>query len=324
MKSLFVLISLSMLINVYPQTFDSSEEAVRKDIITGFGFCYGQKLGLERVKNEIPELKMTALQLEYKFQSIFGKSCDFFSTLLPDQTRQALIQKIKNEIPTFELTPKLAKEFLERVQNRGNGKVESPFIETLLTWHPDFRDNPDLEFTRGFTKRYSTLNHVKAKGQHLELNVPISWKAREGNRPNIVQFFRSKNGFSNISFSVMVRDATPPKGVKITQKEIDSIFSTRGLREFVEGEGTLIEAKPITLEGIKGGFWIIDASAERLDQKVSFRMAQYGLFHKNRLIMLQFIAGGDAESRQDWLKEFEKNRKLFQLIANSLVLMDNY
>ena len=53
------------------------------------------------------------------------------------------------------------------------------------------QNNPAKEFLDGKTRKYSTLNHSKAKGANFQINVPESWSSREGNRPNIIQFFKS-------------------------------------------------------------------------------------------------------------------------------------
>jgi hypothetical protein len=86
----------------------------------------------------------------------------------------------------------------------------------------------------------------------------------------------------------------------------------------------LIESKPIVLEGQKGGMWIYEITGGRLDVKLIMRTLQYSIFYKNKLIMVQFSTGGTPETRKNWVAEFDKNRALFTMIANSLVLMDQY
>lgn len=310
-------------ISTVGQTFDVSEEAALKDIVKGFGFCVGQDSGLRRVRSMFPEFQAAATMAELQFSGKFGKACDFFDGLVPESLKESVLSK-SEELSRGQLfTRSHAIEFLQLVQRRGAGQVESPFLETLLTWHPDFKDKPELEFNRGFTKPYSTANHTKAKGVTLEVRVPVSWISREGNRPNIIQFFRAKNGFSNVSFALMVKDFTLPKGARITQKSLDLMFSPRGLKELVD-DGMLVESRPITLEGLKGGFWVVDMVGERLEQKLSIRMAQYGIVFKDKFILLQFSTGGDPTNRSQWLKDFELNRPLFELVANSLVIADLY
>lgn len=324
LHSLTLALLLMLTLEMFPQVIDTSDEAVRRDIMIGYGFCQGQKYGLERISSAFPDVKMNLRQSELKFDALFGKSCSFFDSVLSDDVKQQADTFFKNEMAAFPLTSVNVTEFLGRMQDRANGKIESPFLETLLTWHPDFKDNPDLEITRGFTKTYSTKGHPKAKGLHLEVQVPISWKSREGTRPNIIQYFRAKNGFSDIAFSLMVRDVLPPKGTRFTQRDIDAMFSTRSLRDFVDEGEILVESKPIVLEGLKGGFWVIDSKVERLDRKIDIRMVQYGVFFKNRFIFLQFMILNEGKTRSDLLHSFETNRELFNLVANSLVIMDKY
>ena len=63
-----------------------------------------------------------------------------------------------------------------------------------------------IQFTKGFTKVFKTENHPKAKGLDLQINVPISWYAREGKRPNVVQFFNNQNDFGDASLAFLIKD----------------------------------------------------------------------------------------------------------------------
>lgn len=53
-------------------------------------------------------------------------------------------------------------------------------------------------------------------------------------------------------------------------------------------------------------------------------MAEYVIYYDNPFIFLQFSSGGEIVDRVNWISEFEKNRELFNLVANSLVIMDKY
>ena len=108
------------------------------------------------------------------------------------------------------------------------------------------------------------------------------------------------------------------------QSDIDQLFTPEVLKEFIPDGATLIGTRSIVLEGQKGGVWEYELSEERLDLKITMRMLQYAVFYDNRLVFLQFSTGGKPEDRREWLSEFEKNRPLFGMVANSLVIVDKY
>lgn len=314
---------LTFTFSIFSQTA-SDNEVLRKEMFSTYGFCKGQALTLQNISIKFPELRGQVLKAESTFNTTFGKSCEHLENLFSDEIKKALNDKLQ-QIANFDsLTLENANKFIVTVQNRSEGDINSPWKETLLSFNPDFNKNPEWEFSRGFTKKYATKDHPKAKGLNLEISIPISWKAREGNRPNIVQFFKEKNGYGEVALVFQVRAFIPPKGIKVTQKDLDELFSERGLKYFLDENSTLIESKPIVLEGQKGGMLVYDTLGERLDVKLKLRTLSYVTIYKNRLIMIQFAVGNTENKFNEVTKEFEKNKPLFKLIANSLVILDKY
>lgn len=308
----------------YGQNNTSDPEARDRELLRTYGYCYGQQLSVEQIHEDFPSLRLAMFQAQAAFDVTFGKSCQAVATEFPVDVRKRLHSKFDQLVPRSAITESVAAGFIEKVNARAKGDIETPVKETLLALNPDFRRTPALEFVRGFTNQYSTLNHPKSKGLTLEIKVPASWMAREGNRPNIIQFFKSEYGRNDPSAVIMVQQFTPPKGVKITQREIDQLFSASSLKSYVPDGANVLETKPIVLEGQKGGMSVFEMSADRLEVSIRMRMLQYVIFYENRLIFLQFSAGGLANERDKWTATFEKNRPLFQMVANSLVIVDKY
>lgn len=324
MRRIRIVCLVLLCVPAFGQNSTSDPEARDRELFRTYGYCYGQKRSVEQIKSEFPSLSIAMLQAEVAFNVTFGKSCQAVADVFPANVRRELNSKFDQLLPRSVITEAIARDFIEKIYARGKGEIESPVKETLLAFNPDFRKSPALEFTRGFTRTYSTLNHAKAKGLHLEIKVPASWISREGNRPNIVQFFKSEYGRNDPSAVIMVQQFTPPRGVRVTQREIDSLFSASSLKSFVPDGAKVIESRPIVLEEQKGGMWVFEMSADRLDMSLTMRMLQYVIFYKNRLIFLQFSAGGAPDDRSLWTASFEKNRPLFQMVANSLVIVDKY
>jgi hypothetical protein len=321
----FRLLSIALLyVSALAQNNTSDPEARDRELIRTYGYCYGQQRSVEQVQSEFPSLSQAMFQAEAAFAVTFGKSCQAVAAEFPEDIRKQLNSKLDQLLPHSVISEAIARDFIAKIHARARGDIETPVKETLLAFNPDFRKSPALEFMRGYTKPYSTLNHAKAKGLHLEVKVPASWMAREGNRPNVVQFFKSEYGRGESSALILVQHIDVPKGVRPTQREIDSLFSSSNLRTFVPDGSTVIESKPIVLEGQEGGMLVYEMSADRLDVSIRMRMLQYVILYENRLIFLQFSTGGTPPDRPLWIAAFERHRPLFQQIANSLVIVNKY
>jgi hypothetical protein len=316
---------------VKAQDENPNVEKLRLELFSAYGYCKSQGWTLQEISKNFPQLKVGVLQADSEFSLIFGQSCKNIQDLISkipgvnlETYDKALKEKLAEAIDYSQLTLKVSTDFIGTVRKRANGDIASPFKEILLAFNPVFDGNPAAEFSRGFTKKYRTANHPKAKGLDFEVSVPESWKAREGNRPNIIQFFKGKNGYTDPSMSLMVMEIPMPTGLKPTQKDINSVFTPSGLKDFMPENATFVEGKPIVLEGQKGGMLVYDAVMQRLELKLKMRSLSYIIYYKKHLIMLQFATGGKEEDTASIVKDFNKNRPLFQLIANSLVIMDKY
>lgn len=323
MKKYFLTLSL-LALAAAGQTSTSDPEARDRELFRTFGYCYGQQRSLDQIKRDFPKLKTDVFLAEVAFNVTFGKSCEAVSARFSDNLKNQLIQKFNEALAPTPISEATAIAFLKRIHERAKGDIETPVKETLLAFNPDFEKSPGLEFTRGFTRTYSTLDHAKAKGVHLEIKVPMSWISREGNRPNIVQFFNGKYGREDPAMVIGIYNFTPPKGVRATQKDLESLFLGNNLNRFVPDGAKLIESKTITLEGQKGGMWVYETVGERLDLKFVLRTMNFSTFYNGKLISIEFSVGGPMEDREVWTARFEKNRTLFMLVANSLVIMNKY
>jgi hypothetical protein len=324
MKKTIALVVLFSAISVAAQNNTSDPETRDREVFRTYGYCYGQQKSIEQIKREFPHLRIPIFQAETAFNVTFGKSCKAVGDIFSDSVRQKLNSEFDKYFSSTAISETVAKDFIATIEARSKGDIETPVKETLLTFNPDFREKPALEFMRGFTRPFSSAGHSKAKGLSVEIKVPMSWISREGNRPNIVQFFKAEYGRSDASMLIGIRQFDPPRGSRITQRDIDAMFSPKGLREMVPDGATVVESKPIILEGQKGGMLVYDATMERLDISISMRTLSYTIFYKNRLISVEFSVGDLTQNRTKSIELFAKYRTLFVMIANSLVIRDAY
>ncbi|MBX3291369.1 MAG: hypothetical protein KF881_00595 [Acidobacteria bacterium] len=324
MRVILLFVIATSIMSVVAQTSTSDPEARDREVFRAYGYCFGQQKSIDQIKRDFPQLRVSMSQAEAAFNVTFGKSCTAIGDKFGEAIRLKLNEEFNRYITGAPMSEAVAREFVAKIEARAKGDIETPVKETLLTFNPDFQEQPALEFMRGFTRPFSTEGHSKAKGLTVEIKVPMSWMSREGNRPNIVQFFKAEYGRSDASMLIEIREIIPPKGKKVTQRDLDAMFTPTNLKVFVPEGGVVLESKPIILEGQRGGMLVYDVTAGRLDLTLTMRTLSYMVFYKNRLISIQFSVGGLMQDRTKLIAQFVKTRPLFNMIANSMIIRDAY
>ncbi|MBC8466434.1 MAG: hypothetical protein H8D55_01230 [Deltaproteobacteria bacterium] len=120
------------------------DSKVLKDLIQTYGFLLGQKFTLTRIQREIPALSGQAARAQSKFDITFasagknlekslvellGDSWPEFKSTMQKQSRDALSKS--------EISEKQALDFIALVNNRADGQIETPFLQTLLMLTPN-------------------------------------------------------------------------------------------------------------------------------------------------------------------------------------------
>jgi len=175
-------------------------------------------------------------------------------------------------------------------------------------------------FTQGKRVTYSTKNNPKAKGLEISLEYPISWKAEEGQRPNIVQKFTGFDDLKNpVQILLLIKDI--PINEKIPQNKreilntIKDIVNTSG--------GSYIESGSTKIEN-EDAYWVIfNQITERANLRLRAKILMYIFFYNNKYIHFQCIIGGiTSDSTID--KRFKDYIPVFQLIMNSIIFTDKW
>ena len=88
--------------------------------------------------------------------------------------------------------------------------------------------------------------------------------------------------------------------------------------------GRLISAKPIVLDGEKGGMILFEQTLQRLDLSMTMRGLNFITVRSGKMIFIQcmvYTRPGEASKMQERFSRFEP---VFRLIGNSFVLHDRY
>jgi len=96
------------------------------------------------------------------------------------------------------------------------------------------------------------------------------------------------------------------------------------LGEMVPDGGRLISAKPIVLDGERGGMLLFEQTLQRLDLSMTVRGLNFITVRSGKMIFIQcmvYMRLGEASKMQERFGRFEP---VFRLIGHSFVLHDRY
>ena len=322
---------------LYIFLFLSSLEAieVNKNLILDmsrtYGYYIGQTYTLDNIKKKYPNLQNEIFLIKNDFDLKYLKSIkdieQFFTKNMSKKQWSDLQKMVKDGIKKQLNTNISYEESLEAIQvvkARIKGDIESPVIETLLMFNPNYQKNPIEELNDKFIQTYNSKDNPKAKGVDFSVKVPKSWKSQEANRPNIVRKFTSNNGYiiedtfiENIM--ILVYDL-PIEVKKLTSQDVTDVCND------IPENSVLRECKATTLENLPVVVQRLKLNMKRLENSMNMEVVQYNVFYKNKMIIIQGQVGTMNEkiSEKTLLERFEKFKPVFNYVANSLMISNLY
>ncbi len=180
------------------------------------------------------------------------------------------------------------------------------------------------QFTSGGRFVFSTKGHRKSKGVNFEISYPVTWAAKEGERPNIVQKFVSERGKGLEMVLIQTKDLKIPKDVSFTNDDISEFFESDWSSVFSNSDMSIIYMTSTKIEGTPAAMVEYKMKGERLGLDATTH--SIGLyFFQNRILVsvvcstIDLINGNHIDSAS-----FDAYRKLFFLILNSIVFPDKW
>lgn len=301
------------------------------DMSRTYGYYIGQTYTLDNIKKKYPNLQNEIFLIKNDFDLKYLKSIkdieQFFTKNMSKKQWSDLQKMVKDGIKKQLNTNISYEESLEAIQvvkARIKGDIESPVIETLLMFNPNYQKNPIEELNDKFIQTYNSKDNPKAKGVDFSVKVPKSWKSQEANRPNIVRKFTSNNGYiiedtfiENIM--ILVYDL-PIEVKKLTSQDVTDVCND------IPENSVLRECKATTLENLPVVVQRLKLNMKRLENSMNMEVVQYNVFYKNKMIIIQGQVGTMNEkiSEKTLLERFEKFKPVFNYVANSLMISNLY
>jgi len=324
-----VFIFLVLAVNTQTVVAQTIKAPLYEDLGKTLGFIMGQRFSLNIIKTEYPNLALQAQVAESEFESSFGNAEENIKYALQEILKEeypkflgALEKQINDLVPSLQFNQEVAANIIAEIESRARGEMPSPVLETLLTYQ--FIDWPMEEFTRGYSRIFRTKNHPKAKDVDFQIRHPISWRPKEGERPNIIQKFTSENGRGLEVFILMVKDIPLSPEYTITEKDIEDLFVESELKGMVPEGGKFISAKSIVLDMHKGGMIVYDYVAQRVDMTITSRTLMFITIYNGKMIWINCSVSalpGEEDKLQERFNRFEP---LFKMIANTFIIQEQY
>jgi hypothetical protein len=177
-------------------------------------------------------------------------------------------------------------------------------------------------FKDGTAPRFSTKGHPKSKGAVFTIKYPPSWKAKEGERPNIVQKFVGK--FDGGIATAMISTRSVPPNERFTQADVRAALSPEGLKSFLPEGAKLLKVKSTRIDGEPAGLIELSMREERVGVELNYQTLMLVFFQGRTIVFLQFYIAAPSSDSGDLPSRFEEFRPIFDLMMNSIVFDDKW
>lgn len=303
------------------------------NLMKAYGFYLGQKLAIDQIKSDYPDLKTAVLIATLGWDLVFGESVksitDTLQKLLGENWESfnaKLIDIVKENRGDDIITQELAVAFIFHVEQRSSGIIPEPFKSVFITNIPIIKLNPIMEIIKKFSQRLISDEYEKAKGLSFRIDIPASWQIHEGKRPNVLWLTKSFVG-EFISTCVVSRISTT-YGL-----DIEEILNTSAedTANFLFSEANIIEftswANPSNLTHsrtlIDGCFACIieyEGIAKRVEYSLDFFSRVYQVLFEDYIVTFSF----QVTKKEGTQINKEETVDFFNMIMNSLVILSRY
>jgi len=312
-----------------PSSYPRMTNEAANDMARTYSFYMAQAIAIQAFSKKFPELAPEFTRAQARFDMAFKASVENIDAILTKENpywaseKPALLENIRKLIAANTISVEQARVAINEFSSRADGKIPSPFLETLLIYHPTFLRIPSEEFLQGHTRSFDSAGHPKSKGINFKISYPASWKAKEGERPNVIVKFLSENG-RGLESVLLAVELPVSEREKITEADIQDLFSEGTLKLLLGGGARYISSTRIKLDGLPGAMVRYEREGQRLDVVMQTRNLSFITLYKNKLIYIDCGVAALKENAQGLDARFKRLEPLFKLIANSLVVQSRW
>lgn len=298
------------------------------EMAQAFAFVKGQEFLAQKLAKEYPAMATDLSQSMLKFEASFKPAFTNLDRILLEknnhwaESRVAIVKSGESNAFSAQVSFEQAQGFAQTLRNRATGlEMPSPVYENLLLCHPYYIERPSEEMLKGYTKAYTSANKEKANGIAIKLKYPASWKAIEGERPNILQRFVSQHGRG---FEMVLLQVKPIPADALAElsspKEKEDLFAAESMKSFMPDGARFIKSDRIKLDGVSGGCVEFSQLQQRLSEKFRMRAQSYFVLKQNCLVGVHCSVNlQETNSDEELEARFKQFEPVFKMIANSVI-----
>jgi len=336
--------------NVLAQNFSNNSKY--ETLGATYGFYLSNQYLISKAIKAYPEHEEKLLEIKNRFHYNFQGSIENIKKELLlilsenelENLEKQISQSFDNEIPNFKQININA--LINNLNQFSKGNNIAPeILKTILNYKPLYNKYPEQEMLDNYIKEYNTKNNAKANGLNLKFKIPFSWKGFEGERPHIVQKYISDNGNGLETFQVYMNK---------TEEELDinELISNNTKKEIIEHMNKQFsnfssalnfnfkEVEYLYIDNIRFLKLRYDSKtnsgqiSQITDSTTYLEGIYYYGFYKDNIIGIDFsiisndqIANLKSNSNykvDNRINRFNKYKDLFSIIANSMVLYNQW
>ena len=157
-KNLFL--SVVLLLSSESMAFNMNQQSVKNLFVT-YGYLYAQELILNKIENTYPELKYDVANVRARFNLTFPNITNKTKGLIFSINEKNVGKEFndlesgvdsKVNVLINNISKEEAVRFLNTINERAKGNVDSPILENLLSIQ--YENNPQKEMKDGFAKAF--------------------------------------------------------------------------------------------------------------------------------------------------------------------------
>jgi hypothetical protein len=296
-------------------------------MIQAYTFYLKQKLSLEYVISRFPNLKDKAEGAMNEWNREFLTAVTSIDSVLTISLKDEW-KKNKDElydkfihVDNSNVTEENAKEYINVVNDRSFGHIQTPVMETFLVWQPDYRIHPENEFTDGYTVSFLTKNKRTQLPVNIKLHYPKSWRALEGNKKsNIIQTFTSGYGLGNVMLALTIEKSRTP----FTKDKINAQLSREGMIKTQPSGCSVLDFKPgMFIDNCQAASIIVSFEKAVKEAEKSYYINNcYTFFYKEFKVTLCFTIA--SQTRDEANTRFLTYQKLIKRMVDSVVVLSQW
>lgn len=296
-------------------------------MILAYSFYLKQKMSLEYVSVRFTSLKNYVDNTLHEWNREFIPAVQNIDSALTAhlkddwaKNKQDLYEKF-TRIDYSGISEDNAKQFVDVVNDRTYGRIQSPILETFLIWHPKYMSLPEKEFMDGYTTKFLTKDSKNALPVNISIVYPRSWKAIPGNKKtSVVENFISGFGLGDMSMSLMIEKSK----ADYTKDRITQLLAQESLQKGLQANNKVISYESrVTIDNCKAASitYGYEKILENL-KKVYAINQSYTTFYKNVKVSLVYTISAFSE---DEVKiKLKKYQKLIKRITDNVVILSQW